>query len=98
MTYFNTTDATGNTLIYYTGAAESQEQRILKLFEHYGNMSASQCWRKLYTKEPLTSILRGITTLMNDGKLRKTDVKVTGYYGKPEYVYELPSQQLKLFL
>lgn len=97
MTFFNTINATGNTLMKYTGVAESQERRILKVFSHYGNMSASQCWLKLYTKEPLTSIRRGITNLTRDGKLRKTEVKVTGYYGKPEYVYQLPSSQLTLF-
>lgn len=97
MTFFNTTNGTWNALVSYKVTAESQEKRIMKVFYRHGKMSASQCWMKLYTDEPLTSIRRGITTLMNEGKLRKTGTKVIGHYGKSEYVYELPTSQLSLF-
>lgn len=97
MTYYNTTSVSGDKLVTYMAETESQEQRILNMFRKIPKMSASQCWMKMYTKEPITSIRRGITNLVRAGVLRKTDIKVTGYYGKPEYVYELPSQQQTLW-
>ena len=37
----------------------------------------------------ITSVRRCITDLTTDGHLEKTTKKVTGMYGKPEYVWEL---------
>jgi hypothetical protein len=37
---------------------------------------------------PLTSIRRAITNLTKQGKLRKTNIKVQGKYGRQEYCWE----------
>ena len=37
----------------------------------------------------LTSVRRSITNLTKVGRLKKTGVKKTSIYGRPEYVWEL---------
>lgn len=97
MTFFNTTSTSGKQLAKYSQNAKSQEIRIMDVFNRFERMSASQCWMKMYTKEPLTSIRRGITNLTKEGKLVKTEFKVQGYYGSAEYVYQVPSLQKTLW-
>lgn len=78
-------------------ATITHEERVYKLFQKKPTLSASQCWMLLYSKEPITSIRRSITDLTNKGKLQKTDRLIPGIYGKSEHVYEIISNQLKLF-
>ena len=75
----------------------TQEDRVFQLFRKKPVLSASQCWMMLYSKEPITSIRRSITDLTNNGKLQKTDRFITGMYDRSEHLYEIVSNQLKLF-
>jgi len=118
--FYNTTDEKGNLLEKYKGIAKTQDAKVLALFQLYGELSSSECWKLLdkedtYTSAPLTSYRRSINTLSTqietknkDGKiiviqkayLIKTDKKIKGIYGRPEYKWRLIPQtgeQLKLF-
>jgi len=101
-TYFDTTDERGATLDRYESKAKGQDEIILQFFRsHQGQyFSASQVWKACFgSNTPLTSIRRSITGLEKSGTLKKLSIKITGQYGRPEYVHTLPlkSQQLKLF-
>ena len=93
MTYYNTTKMKGEPLQKAVNMAVTQENRILIMFLKYNRMSASECWKKLFTNEPLTSVRRAITNLTEAGHLRKTTLTTTGHYGKPEYLYEVVSNE-----
>ena len=99
--YYNTTNETGETLDQLWQKCENQQQFVYELFCLQKAMTASEAW-KLYPDDieyqtPLTSIRRAITDLMNEGKLVKTEIKKTGIYGKPEYVYKVAETQMQLF-
>lgn len=90
-TYHNTNSLDEQSLVKAIQNNKTQEDIVLLIFkEEKIPLSASRVWN-LYarTETPLTSIRRAITNLMNERKLVKTDIKVTGLYGKPEYLYKL---------
>ena len=96
-TYHNTTDLKGKDLVAAIEKAESQDRWIYHLFGIYNELSPSQAYLKYPTPTPITSIRRSITNLTKNGNLVKTDQKVMGMYGRPEYVWKLAGNQLKLF-
>ncbi len=73
--------------------AKTQEDKILNLFkETIFPMTASMVWKYLGQKGPLTSYRRGMSDLVKEGKLIKTDLTRTGIYGHPERLYKyIPS-------
>lgn len=92
MTYFNTTQETGPELKKNQDKSESQDKRILKLFDigleeiHSKKLSASLIHRQ--TGILLTSVRRSLHTLEHKkDKLRRLNVKITGLYGRSEYLY-----------
>ena len=88
--YYNTTNEKGADLKQHIIKTETQEAVILRLYKQHKKLSASEVWRMFdMPGTPLTSCRRAITNLMNDGKLIKTDEKIEGLYGSPEYRYEL---------
>jgi hypothetical protein len=79
--------------------AITQDDVILEMFYQWPKMSPSQCWEryqgfmvnrmglKFPGSVPLTSIRRSFTDLTDVEFLIKTAEKVTGVYGRPEYVW-----------
>ncbi|MAE87959.1 MAG: hypothetical protein CMB80_34810 [Flammeovirgaceae bacterium] len=90
LTFFNTTNESGETLRNYREAARSQDTKIAEYFADMNMpMSPSQVNAAVLKDSPLTSIRRSITNLTQRGVLRKTETKVDGPYGRPEYLWEL---------
>lgn len=90
MSYYNTTNETGQTLIDFTSKAKSQEEIILEFFTN--NRMESFTWSEISNVFPNMnecSLKRSITNLKNDSKLIKTDEKGISKYGKPSYKYKL---------
>jgi Fe2+ or Zn2+ uptake regulation protein len=88
--YFNTTRESGAALRKSQEVCGRQESIIAGLFQDYRALSPSQV-HKLYPDKgtPLTSIRRAISVLTDKGILIKTESKMQGEYGKPEYIWKL---------
>lgn len=89
MSYYNTTNESGTSLLSSESDAANQEESIINLYRRIGMASPSQV-SVVFPKWPLTSIRRAITDLTKVGYLVKTDTKQIGLYGKPESVWRLP--------
>lgn len=107
MSFFNTTNETGDLLAEYRSKSEHQDERVLKIFEASGPAAAlspsmvSSLYNRLYPERhiygvPLTSIRRSITCLTKDGKLEKTSEKRPGLFGRPEFLWKLASAGLSV--
>lgn len=92
MSYYNTTNLTGEALKKRQHSARSQEERLLILFNDFKMLSPSQA-HKIYNRTfkpvPITSIRRAITELTQEGKLIKTDQRSLGDYGHPESCWKI---------
>lgn len=94
-TFHNTTDLKGKVLSEAKQECKNLESKIVKLYQLHSNLSPSQAYLRLSGKHILTSVRRAITNLtMRDKLLTKTDVKITGMYGKPEYVWTLKTESV----
>ena len=89
MTYFNTTNEHGQELHRYRTNALNQEDRIKRFFMKGGTASPSQVHQRLFADAPVTSVRRAITNLTDKGVLEKTDTKILGPFGRPEYCWRL---------
>lgn len=107
MSFYNTTNETGERLADYQHKAETQDEAILRVFRyadkvHPKGLTPSEAHELAGLKSPITSIRRAITNLTKDGKLQKTDDKREGPFGRPEYVWRLvenkAGEQLSLSL
>ena len=72
--------------------AKNQEEKILKIFNKKKELTPSEVWEYLM-EYPLTSIRRAMTNLTDQGRLIKTSTQKIGYYGKPNYVWKLKSNE-----
>jgi len=99
--YYNTTKETGNDLETYKCKASNQDETLLNHFKNNRGVkySASELWINLFETEttPLTSCRRSLNTLKELGLIDKLDDKKTGIYGRPENLWVLKGEQLKLF-
>lgn len=88
--HHNTTNESGEMLDRLESKANIQQDNVLDLFRDFVTMSPSQVFAT-YPDEstPITSIRRAISNLTRDGYLIKTDKKVTGLYGRPEFQWKL---------
>jgi len=92
--YYDTTNEPIQLRIEFEQKAKHQEKVIYALFNGAEQLSPSTVlkralyFRRLPADTPLTSIRRAITNLTKQGRLRKTNVKVTGIYGRQEYCWE----------
>lgn len=90
--FHNTTHETDR-LQEFEAKAFNQNEAVLNIFKKHGSLSASQCYNELIKETRLnwilTSVRRSITNLYNAGKLDKTESKIEGIYGRPEYIYKL---------
>ena len=71
-----------------------QEDLIYEIFRTFEKKTASEVWNHYGEPAPLTSIRRGISNLMREGVLEKTNETKIGIYGKPEHFYKL--SQIKI--
>lgn len=96
MSYFNTTNQTGQLLIDFRKQVKAQDLMILGVFSQFPDELWSPSQLYLWLRDcalinestPLTSIRRSITNLTNRGLLEKTDQKKTGLFGRPEYLWK----------
>lgn len=97
MTYYNTTDASGETLQRYRAGTDSQEARILAWLANAftaKNYTPSEVLRFCFHNAvPLTSVRRALTNLCNDRQLVKTRERRDGPYGRPEYAWRLSTDK-----
>ena len=96
MSYYNTTNETGETLAKYKEKAITQEDYImLKMYyatsKDTNFVTSASMFLGLagFEKSPLTSIRRAITNLVNKGKLVYTGEKRQGLYGRNESIIKL---------
>ena len=89
--YYNTTNEKGSELTASVLNAKSQTEQVLEFFKCHSEFgySASVVHRILKLNCPLTSIRRAMTNLYKSDLLIKTEEKVIGNYGKPEYKYKI---------
>lgn len=92
--YFDSTHLPPEALARARSAAAHQNELVMQIFHHMKRpLSASEVWH-IGTSNgmhwPLTSPRRAISTLTADGLLEKTEVKRTGEFGAPEYLWTLP--------
>jgi len=102
--YYNTTHSTHPELGKYEQKAKSQEEKILRWFKQDAalanssrGVSPSVVKAILFPNAPLTSIRRAMTNLTNQGELVKSDQQRKGPFGRPEYMWILPTGQQRLF-
>lgn len=91
-TYYNTTNATGQTLKEYIEKAGNQEEEILSVYRRYALPMPANVVRSALKRAgkdyPVSSITRGIRNLTKAGKLIKLNQKVTGPYGRAVHVWK----------
>ena len=99
MSYYNTNKETGEVLEKSREKAKSQEERILKIFNENQKFLDATDYKTPFILAPhsisesmsipITSARRALTNLTKAGKLEKTDVMVTGPYGKKTHTWRL---------
>lgn len=101
MTFYNTTNLTGDNLKDSHERAKTQDEKIIEFFRRYPDVNYTpfevQERLKMW-QTPITSIRRSITNLTDTGLLEKTDIQRQGMYGKANYAWRLKliKQQLEL--
>ena len=93
--YYNTTNQRGRPLEESQAKTETQEDRVLKIFNlvperPMGPNMVMKMYNNHFTSTPITSIRRAMTDLTIQGKLIKHDQMEMGGYGKMEHTWKLP--------
>jgi Fe2+ or Zn2+ uptake regulation protein len=87
--YYNTTNNPGKELKENQVKAQTQTEIVMDYFDrHTEGLSPTDVLTITNNKWPITSIRRAISDLTSDGRLKKTDRKKYGNYGRMEYVWE----------
>ena len=91
MSYYNTVSESGQLLLNYRAITENQDAQVLKVFARLKRpLGASEIFEflrgsmEIPMETPITSIRRSITNLTGEMKLRKTEEKGKGKYGRNE--------------
>ena len=89
--FYNTTGERDPELSEYREQAKSQDETILEFFECYHALSFTpfEIQAAVMIEAPITSVRRSITNLTTAGKLRRTDEKREGDYGRPCYCWTI---------
>ena len=95
--FYNTIGATGTDLKKFQRQTETQEGKILALFEKYPQEELTKHevktqlvnMGKIHERTPESSISRALTDLMNDGKIIKLDKMRMGEFDKPNHLWKL---------
>lgn len=90
MSYYNTTNETGNNLKEFKAKAKNQEDRIIAVMRanpemHYGASDLS----RIFPNMLLTSIRRSLSNLSKSNLIYKTDKKQQGLFSRNEYTFML---------
>ena len=94
MSYFNTTNETGEALATSHRKAKTQEEAIYSYFLSCNEpLSPSMVLDRLGLNCPITSVRRAMTNLTVSGKIYKTDQYVKGNYGKHEHLWTLNEEK-----
>lgn len=94
MTYHNTNDLSGQTLIDFEARAGRQQDIVYQAMLRLGKASPSKVWKDTGEAFLLTSIRRSLSDLTHAGKLVKTNEKTISVHGGPEHVWTLkPKEQ-----
>lgn len=87
--YYNTTAQVGELLADYKAKAISQNDAIAVYMRNGGAKSPSQVCGELFRYTvPVTSVRRAMTSLTNDGLLKRLDRTIEGPYGRPEHLWK----------
>lgn len=90
MSYYNTLNESGQTLIDYNAKAKRQDERILEVFEAYPNVKyGASDFTLIFPNMPITSIRRALNTLEGNEKIERTGEKQQGIYSRNERTYKL---------
>lgn len=89
--FYNTTNETNPVLSQYKAQAATQEEKVLEYYQRHKGATALQVAEILGMHE--SSCRRSVTNLTKKGFLVKTNIKIAGKYGKPNYIYEMRSIQ-----
>jgi len=93
MSYYNTTNITGESLKQAWADADTQEKKIMVLFMKYPEtlFTPFEILNDVFPigSVPVTSVRRALTNLTDAGKLIKTGVQKNGEYGKLCYCWKL---------
>ena len=95
MPHYNTTAEIGRQRELFEQLATNQDEKVIDLFKRFNRpLSPSQVFKYYLDSSnvPITSIRRSINTLTNQGKLIKTQFKIDGMYGRPEYLWKLKNR------
>ena len=87
MTYYNTTNESGEQLKEYKEKSLSQNEKITRFFiQRKGqNFTPSEILSRCFSPlTPLTSIRRSMSNLTKEGYLKQIDLKRMGIYGRKE--------------
>ena len=95
--FYNTIGATGTELKKFQQQSETQEGKILALFEKYPNEELTKHevktqlvnMGKIHDRTPESSISRALTDLMNDGKILKLNKMRMGEFNKNNHLWKL---------
>jgi len=99
--YHNSNNETGTTLKRSNDKALTQDESVINYFLRYDNLGATpervlrhfKIMEKLSERRwhntPIVSIRRSFSNLKRKGLIRKTDVKITGDYGKMIHIWRL---------
>jgi predicted transcriptional regulator len=89
--YYNTTNETGATLKKSRRYAKTQEFKVYRILSIHGcPMTAPEVHQIIGVDNwPIGSIRRSLTNLMDKGLIRKTDILRMGFWGKPNYCYQI---------
>ena len=94
MSYYNTTNESGQTLAESKAKAKSQNELIIDFFKGGAKFTPWVVYNQLIAlgrinrKTPITSIRRSITDLCKSGYLVKLDEKRKEVLGKSNYFYQ----------
>lgn len=91
--FYNTIKQSGQLLLNFREHAAKQNDIVLYVFQKQQKpLTPFDVYKHLEKKGynwPITSIRRAITSLTDDGKLRKLEVLKNEMYGKPNHQWEI---------
>ncbi len=91
MSYYNTTNESGDVLYLSQRQASTQQDMILDIFkQNPGKLyTPFDIQNTVQSNWPITSIRRAMTNLTSDSELVRTDEQKQGEYGKANYCWRL---------
>lgn len=91
--FYNTIKQTGQLLLNFRERAANQNDIVLYVFQKQQQPLTPFEVQNILEKKgyswPITSIRRAITSLTDDGKLRKLEALKNEMYGKPNHQWEI---------